>query len=56
MVAKYMSEKCIDILSYGKAELLQVYLFLHMSISLIVAQCEGVTGITRDYLFCLTLL
>ena len=42
MVAKYnMSEKCIDILYYGKAELLQVYLFAHMSICLIVAQCEG---------------
>ena len=27
MVAKYMSEKCIDILYYGKAELSQVYLF-----------------------------
>ena len=28
MVAKYnMSEKCIDILYYGKAELLQVFIY-----------------------------
>ena len=48
MVAKYMSVKCIDILYYGKAELLQAYFFAHMSICLIVAQCEGEKGILRD--------
>ena len=36
MAAKYnMSEKCIDILYYGKAELLQVYLLKRISICLI---------------------
>ena len=45
MAAKYnMSEKCIDILYYGKAELLQVYLLKSISICLIVAQCGGEKG------------
>ena len=45
MAAKYnMSEKCIDILYYGKAELLQVYLLKHISICLIIAQCGGEKG------------
>ena len=44
MAAKYMSEKCSDILYYGKAELLQVYLLTHISICLIVAQSGGEKG------------
>ena len=43
MVAKYnMSEK--SIFDYGNAERLQVYLYVHISICLVVAQCEGEKG------------
>ena len=48
MVAKYnMSEKCIDekgILDYGNTELLKVYLYVHISICLVVAESEGEKG------------
>ena len=41
------------ILDCGNAELLQVYLYVHISICLVVAQCEGEKGDCETNLFVL---